>query len=128
METMISACGLVCSRCDAYRATKAGDDAALERVVSDWKARYNIPELRVEHVRCMGCMTESEPKCDHCGKHCGIRKCVVGKGLSTCAQCGDFPCAELSGFYAQMENPSGKSVLAMMTALREVEHGMHSAI
>jgi hypothetical protein len=122
METIISACGLVCTKCDAYQATKANDQERLEGIAKDWSAQYGITGLTIEQVRCNGCMTEGEPKCDHCGQHCGIRKCAVSKGVSTCGQCVDFPCEELTGFYTRVGQPAGENMKHLLMAIRAVEH------
>jgi hypothetical protein len=42
---MIASCGLVCTDYPAYITTQAGDHAALEKVVAQWRAEFNAPQL-----------------------------------------------------------------------------------
>ena len=126
METIIAACGLVCSRCDAYRATRENDAEKLALVAADWRLRYQTDAIKSENVRCNGCMTEGGPKCGHCDSMCGIRKCVREKGHSTCAQCAEFPCGQLSELYGYMGD-QGHAVSDFMRSLRLCEKAMHSA-
>lgn len=126
METIIAACGLVCSRCDAYRATRENDLNKLELVAADWRKRYQTDEIKAENVRCNGCMTEGGPKCGHCDSMCGIRKCAREKGLSTCAQCAEFPCGILSELHGYM-GEQGLVVSDFLRSLRSCERAMHSS-
>lgn len=125
MEALISACGLMCSRCDAFRATRENDSEKLEAVAADWRARYNSPDIAADNIRCDGCMTDGGPKCGHCGV-CAVRKCASEKKLTSCAQCAEFPCRELSDFHKVM-GPVGVVAEKLLRAQRDVEGSMHSA-
>lgn len=46
-----------------------------------------------EELRCAGCRTEGV-KTPFCADFCGIRRCVRGKGLDTCAECAALPGCE----------------------------------
>lgn len=126
METIISACGLLCSRCDAFRATLANDPAKLELVAADWRVRYQNGDITAANVRCNGCMVEGGPKCGHCESGCGVRKCALDKKHSTCAECASFPCEQLDGLYGFM-GAQGKLNRQLLEAVRGVKGAMHSA-
>ncbi len=126
METFIAACGLICSRCDAFRATKEDSQEKLELVAADWRKRYNCPDIAAENIRCNGCMTEGGPKCGHCEKGCGIRACAISKKLSTCAECGEFPCKQLSDLHGFM-GKQGEHLKALLSQIKEIKGIMHSA-
>lgn len=126
METLIAACGLVCSRCDAFRATRENSQEKLERVAADWRKRYNCGEINAENIRCNGCMTDGGPKCGHCESNCETRKCALSKKLSTCSQCADFPCEKLRSLYGFM-GKQGEKLLELQKALSAAEKSMHSA-
>ncbi len=126
METIIAACGLVCSRCDAFRASREGNAEKLELVAADWRKRYNCLEIKAENIRCNGCMTEGGPKCGHCESSCEVRKCALERKVSNCGQCASFPCEKLSGLYSFM-GEQGKAQERMLRAAKEVEGLMHSA-
>ncbi len=84
-ERLISACGLVCSECDAFLATQAGDAAAIERVAAQWSEQFGAT-IPAAGVWCDGCMTGGERRCGHVDE-CKIRACVVGRSLANCAGC-----------------------------------------
>lgn len=125
METFISACGLICSKCDAYCATKENDLTKLELVAADWRKRYGTDAISAEDVRCHGCMKEDGSKCCYCDSMCGVRQCVVKKGFSTCAQCGSFPCEQLTELYGFMGD-QGVATRDLLLSLRFAEKAMHS--
>jgi hypothetical protein len=97
-ERLISACGMVCSDCDAHKATQADDAAAAESVAALWTQQFGVP-IPTEAVWCDGCMTGGDRTCAHVGE-CEIRACVVGRGLQNCAGCSDYACDQLQKFFA----------------------------
>jgi len=101
METIIGACGLICSECKAYKATQADDSAAIARIAEKWSKQYKL-EFRPEDVWCEGCMTAGQRKNHHCVTSCGIRACVQSRGFSDCAQCPDYSCDMLKKFFARL--------------------------
>ena len=107
MKKIIAYCGLVCSDCEAYIATQADDQVALERVAAKWREEYNAPGITVESVICDGCLT-GERKCSHCAE-CQIRACGIERGVINCAHCADYPCEKLTGFFGFV--PNARTVL-----------------
>ncbi|MFZ6026086.1 MAG: DUF3795 domain-containing protein [Chloroflexota bacterium] len=97
MNTLIAACGLDCSKCEAYQATQNNDDFAKERIAAQWRAEYNAPNITIASVTCDGCMT-GERHGGYCAE-CGIRKCAVERNLPNCAYCNDYACEALEGFF-----------------------------
>jgi hypothetical protein len=98
MEPMIAYCGLVCTDCPAYIATRADDRAALERVAAQWREEFNAPNITVESVLCDGCLGATGHKCGHCAE-CEIRACAMGRGVANCAYCADYGCQIIEGFF-----------------------------
>jgi len=98
MERIIAYCGLVCSDCDAYIATQAGDAEALERVAAEWTTKYHAPSISGESVLCDGCPDDQGHKWVRCAE-CPIRACAIAAGVRTCAACGRYPCATLLRFF-----------------------------
>jgi len=39
---IVAYCGIVCSDCEAYRATQSGDREALKRVAAKWRVEYHL--------------------------------------------------------------------------------------
>ncbi|MEA4863506.1 MAG: DUF3795 domain-containing protein [Victivallaceae bacterium] len=128
MQINIAPCGLVCSRCDAYRATKLNDPEKLELVAADWRKRYKCEDIKAERLPCDGCMTEGGRKSFYCGSICGIRQCALGKGVGVCSECRDYQsCDEIAGFLENNKSEQCKAMKKMLDSIAEVESKMHSA-
>jgi ribosomal protein L40E len=91
MSELAATCGLLCSACSVYIATKE-DSVRLKRI----SQRFGIPE---EEVRCFGC--GSGKRFGPCSV-CSFSPCAKGKGLAFCSECESFPCKELKDFQAAL--------------------------
>ncbi len=96
MERMIAYCGLICTDCGAYIATRAKDQAAIERVAAEWRVAHNNPNITADGVPCDGCLAEGI-KCFHCTE-CDIRACGKQHSVTNCAHCAEFPCERIQQF------------------------------
>jgi hypothetical protein len=97
---MTAYCGLNCNECPTYQATQANDIAKREKVASDWSKFFGV-ELTAEDINCDGCKSKSEVMFMHC-KNCNIKSCCQSKEIDTCADCNDYPCETLNGFFTMM--------------------------
>ena len=88
MKDMIGYCGLDCEKCDAYIATVHKDQALREKTAKLWAELNNAPILP-EHINCEGCRMNGV-KTVFCDSLCGIRKCALNKGVSTCVDCSEI--------------------------------------
>lgn len=127
MQINIAPCGLVCSQCDAYRATQLNDTQKLEQVAADWRERYHCADIKAELIPCDGCMTDGGRKCFHCENACPIRPCAIEKGVKVCSECPGYPCDKLMEFFNYAPEQSG-AMRRMLDAIAEVESKMHSAL
>jgi len=93
---IIACCGLDCSQCGAYIATKNNDDSKRAEVAAQWSAMYKT-ELKPEDINCNGCLSEGQ-KFSYCNV-CEIRKCCVGKEIENCAGCEMYTCGKLEDFF-----------------------------
>lgn len=96
MEKLISCCGIVCSECEAYKATKNNDNGKLEELSEKWSTK----EYRIvpEEILCDGCMTKEVRKFKFCSE-CGIRLCCREKGIENCSFCANYPCDKLNEIF-----------------------------
>jgi hypothetical protein len=97
MTKLISFCGLLCSDCGAFLATKADDDKKRAEVAQQWSKQYGV-NLKPEDINCDGCISDSARHIAHC-LVCEIRKCGRQKKLVNCAKCSDYSCEKLSAFF-----------------------------
>lgn len=106
MSTILGACGLVCSECEAYKATQANDPDAIARTAAEWSKMFNA-DIKPEFVWCDGCLTAGARKCGHCAE-CDIRACVVGRGISNCGECVDYACGKITRFFEMAPDVKAK--------------------
>lgn len=57
MDRIISYCGITCSDCPTYKATRMNDDAERKRVAELWTKQYGHP-FKAEDINCDGCLTK----------------------------------------------------------------------
>ena len=82
-------CGLFCPACTLYIAST--EDPERLRSLS---GLFGLPE---EEMRCHGCRSNVRgPVC----QNCKFVACADEKGIEFCAQCVEYPCAELKEFQA----------------------------
>ena len=95
MRKLIACCGLDCETCDARIATVKDDNVLREKTAELW-SELNQARITAEMINCMGCRTDGA-KTPYCDSMCGIRKCVLKKGLDTCGGCPELDSCELVG-------------------------------
>ncbi len=108
--TLIAACGLDCAQCEAYKLTKAEDREGQEALLAKWRVEYNTPDMPLAAVVCDGCLA-GERHGGYCSA-CPIRACAEEKGYSTCAECDQYACEKLQGFFQLA--PQAKSNLELL--------------
>jgi hypothetical protein len=99
---MVAYCGLNCSTCRIYLATRE-KDPKKQREMREGIARYVREhfdsKIRVEDITdCDGCTAESG-RLFSGSKKCEVRKCAREKGLKNCAYCSEYPCEKLNKLY-----------------------------
>lgn len=113
METLVAACGLVCSKCNAFIGTRTNNAELIRQTAEEW-SRLHGEDISPESVWCTGCMTEGGPKCAWCSQGCEMRSCVLEKQYSTCADCAEYPCAKNASIISGV--PATKPLLEALKA------------
>jgi hypothetical protein len=108
METMIAYCGLVCTDCPGYIATQVDDLATLEKLATQAREEFNVPNATLASVQCDGCLPDQGRKCGYCAE-CAIRACGVAHGVANCAYCSEYACEQLQGFFGMV--PEARTTL-----------------
>ncbi len=108
---MIGYCGITCSSCPAYIATKAGDEKKAKKTAALWSKEFNAT-IGVADVWCDGCVVEGK-KCSHCFK-CEIRACAQKRKVENCGHCDDYACDTVSGLLKMV--PEAKKTLDSIRA------------
>jgi len=98
MESMTAYCGIICSKCPVYIATRNNDDKAREDVARLWSKQYGI-NMKPQDANCDGCRRTDGRLIGHC-RVCGIRACGMEKKVGTCADCADYACTQLKAFHS----------------------------
>ncbi|HVP57669.1 MAG TPA: DUF3795 domain-containing protein [bacterium] len=100
---MIAYCGIDCSKCGAFLATAANDDALRAKTSAEWSKAYGV-EIPPAAINCTGCRSTGV-KFSYCESGCEIRKCSSKSGLDTCADCPDYACDKLKSFHEMAPEP-----------------------
>lgn len=106
MSLAMAPCGIDCNDCALYRAAFDADQAAS---LVPWfqsagwiKPEEGTAQIQAKTPFCMGCLGE---RAVQWSADCFIRLCCVDeKGLAHCAQCADFPCAQLQDWASHAEH------------------------
>ena len=103
MENNLSYCGLICTTCPIYLATREMDEEKRR------KMRIEIARQIEEHyggtfkpedvTDCDGCKAEGGRLFSGSGK-CKIRKCAKKKDIENCAYCDEYSCQKLEELFA----------------------------
>ena len=88
----MSACGVLCSECPAYRAREKGP-AHQRRTAEAWRSIYGLSE-GAEDISCGGCLGRDD-ELFHTSVRCKARRCCRSRGFATCAACAIRPCSDL---------------------------------
>jgi hypothetical protein len=99
---IISYCGLLCSSCPIYLATREPNELRKREmilgIIQACKEHYGI-EYKYEDINeCDGCITKSQRLFCGCA-NCKIRMCVTQKEIENCAYCKDYPCQDLKNTF-----------------------------
>jgi hypothetical protein len=103
MDKVIAYCGLVCSDCEAYVATQADDQAALEGVAAEWRELFGMPGIAADDVACDGCLARDGRLWVHCAD-CAVRACALARGVVNCGRCPDYACERLEAVFDYVES------------------------
>lgn len=87
---IIAACGNDCSACPRYvKHPYEKTEQELQRTAELWmKIGYRDHVVSNEEIACTGCKTENWCRYK-------VVECCAGKGIATCAECSDYPCANM---------------------------------
>jgi hypothetical protein len=117
LDPHIAYCGLDCSGCDVYRATKFDSDDLRQQYADKVFAQFKI-EVEPATINCHGCR-DKRPKTGFCAT-CEVRKCAIERGLENCAHCEDYGCEKLQKVHAAMITV-GKAIDGVATAQLNLE-------
>jgi hypothetical protein len=96
----VAYCGVDCGACDVLKATVHGDAEALRRAHVLWaktaQQHWGMKTLDPAILKCQGCRTEGEGIFRGC-RLCPMRRCVKGKGLTSCGLCPGWEGCERLG-------------------------------
>lgn len=87
---LVTYCGLYCGLCD-WHARLPQRAAALKESLE--RAEFPAPKPVQQFLQNL-CQPGEDKRCrgGTCGGKCAIKKCAIGKGVTICAECGEFPC------------------------------------
>ena len=95
MEKSIAFCGLVCSQCPVYIATKTNNEELKEKLAIEYST--DTFEFVKEDMNCTGCHSVVGVN-EKMRKECLMRKCGMHKSISHCAECNEYPCQYINSY------------------------------
>ncbi len=93
MSEMIAYCGLVCTSCPQYIATRNDDDVAKEKIAKHIEDKFGL-YYTPEEINCDGCLSSGGRLIGFCNT-CEVRKCGIERSVVNCSDCADQPCDKL---------------------------------
>ena len=92
MRTMMSACGVLCSKCPAFHGSEKGA-AHRKKTAAAWRRIFGM-KVMTKDISCGGCCA-SDDQLFHSSLNCKARRCCHSKGFATCAECLVKDCPDL---------------------------------
>ena len=89
---MIAYCGVECTKCMAFIATKENNDELRRKQAEEWSKKFN-QTITPESINCDGCLSTGR-HVSYCSM-CDIKKCCIEKKIENCAFCDDYACEKL---------------------------------
>jgi len=90
---MIAFCGIVCTECPGYLATRENDEDKRKSVAELWSEQFGTA-IRPGDVNCDGCL-EHDGRLFRLSLACPVRACGRMRKLPNCGHCGEYPCQKL---------------------------------
>ena len=84
---IIGRCGYRCDLC----AARSDDRELRQKMVDGWRKYWGHERYTADNVRCDGCLADGRLA----DTNCGVRPCVIEKGIPNCAYCDECPCDKL---------------------------------
>ncbi len=106
MKEMVAYCGIVCTECPTYKATKKNDNKARVKIAEEWSRQYKHP-FKPEDINCEGCLAVGKRQIGYC-MVCEIRKCGSDKQVLNCGYCVQYPCDKLNNLHTQAPQARAK--------------------
>jgi hypothetical protein len=113
-EEMLAVCGLDCSLCKGYIATKENDYSKLAETAKLWSR----PEVKYkpDDIPCEGCHTE---RLHTFCKRCPVRLCAKPRNIMNCGDCSEYACAKLESLWKWLSPGQGKIAKANLEEYRK---------
>ena len=115
MEKIIAFCGIDCSECAVFIASKENSEEKKQEVAKEWSSADK--PLQSEDIHCKGCF-DSTDIFWYCSS-CPVRACGLEKGVKNCAYCEKYPCLKLHEIYQEFTNP-----VKAIGRLQEIYHSI----
>jgi hypothetical protein len=116
MKEIVAYCGIVCTECPAYKATRENDNKARAKVAEEWSIQFKHP-FKPEEINCDGCLAVGKRLVNYCSA-CEIRKCGSGQHVLNCGYCLQYPCDKLNDFHTRARGTKYELARAKLGAIR----------
>jgi hypothetical protein len=107
---IVGFCGIICSDCPVFKATRKNDDAERRRVSELFTRQYG-QEYESKDMNCDGCVVDGKRIFSYCSA-CEVRQCGRKRRIKNCAYCATYPCKKLDEIFKAY--PKAKQTLEGM--------------
>ncbi len=97
-------CGHDCARCVTFLATVREDESLRERSREFYRKTFGI-DLPADEFRCHGGRTD---KVFRLCRECPFASCCRERGIPSCEECPEFPCAMLADYREKYVNKTNQ--------------------
>lgn len=101
-------CGHDCARCNTYIATQRNDDILRKKSQGFYKETFGL-DIPLEEFNCEG--GRSDNRFGLC-RDCPFVKCCKKHYVSSCGECPEYPCKEISDYQIKYVNKSNQLELS----------------
>ena len=102
MNEMLAYCGLICTNCPIYLATRLENTEKRSRMRADiarqCREHYGLAYKPEDITDCDGCRTEDGRLFSGC-RDCAVRSCARERKFENCAACPEYACEKLTSIF-----------------------------
>ena len=112
-EHLISACGIDCTACEVFQATKNNDEELRRTLAAKFSKLWGKP-VRPSQIECHGCKGRLD---QHFEADCRLLVCATERGYAHCFQCPDYGVCEHYDWFRSLKVPSHPQIISVGTLM-----------
>jgi hypothetical protein len=107
-DEMIAYCGLACTECPAYIATKTDDLELRIKTAKGWSTKDM--KIDADDIICDGCLALDKQQNVFCSE-CKVRECGLERDVENCSFCDEYACEVLDNLWKTINSQEAQEKL-----------------